>query len=138
MSSRGFAFSSPPNPTQLDPTPSAHAVSSMDWIARLASDTANRVLSVATTMASGACATYEPLEATAPSDRSVSLSRTTMKCQGWRFMPLPVSRPASTIRRTTASGIGLSWYPRTARSVRTASKTSMCRLPRTLGPERAV
>ena len=89
--------------------PSAHAASSIDWIARLASDTANRVLSVATTTASGAWAVYDPLLASDPRRRRVFLSRTTMKCQGCRFIPLPVRRAASTIRRTTSSGIGLSW-----------------------------
>src|SRR5207244_1252279 len=39
------------------PAPSAHAGNSLDWIARLASETANRLLSVATTIASGDCAT---------------------------------------------------------------------------------
>src|SRR5439155_631538 len=87
----------------------AHAARSMDWIARLASETANRVLSVATTIASGACATYDPLDAKAPSRRSVAPSRITMKCHGCPFIPLPVRCPASTIRRTTASGTGLSW-----------------------------
>src|SRR2546426_2211792 len=69
MSSNALTFSSPPKPTQFEPTLSAHAVNSMDWIARLASETANRVLSVATTIANGACATYGPLEARAPSWR---------------------------------------------------------------------
>src|SRR2546425_3344116 len=82
MSSNALTFSSPPKPTQFEPTLSAHAVNSMDWIARLASETANRVLSVATTIANGACATYGPLEARAPSWRSVSASRITMKCHG--------------------------------------------------------
>src|SRR5438445_13296209 len=102
-------FLEPPKPTQFEPTLSAHAVNSMDWIARLASETANRVLSVATTIANGACATYGPLEARAPSWRSVSASRITMKCHGCLFIPLPVRRPASTIRRITVSGTGLFW-----------------------------
>lgn len=42
-------------PVRTDAVP--QAVNSMDWIARLASETANRVLSMATTMASGASAT---------------------------------------------------------------------------------
>ena len=57
MSSRGLTLVRPPKPTQFEPTPSAHAASNIDWIARLASETANRLLSVATTIASGACAT---------------------------------------------------------------------------------
>jgi len=56
MSSSALALSSPPKPTQFEPTPSAHAASIIDWMARLASDTAKRDLSVATTMASGAWA----------------------------------------------------------------------------------
>src|SRR5271157_4770717 len=48
-----------------------------------------------------------------------------MKCHGCPFMLLPVSRPASTTRRTISAGTGLSWYVRTATTVRTASKTSM-------------
>src|SRR5438445_427740 len=55
----------------------------------------------------GGGATYGRLEARPPSRRSVSLSRPATKRQGCRFIPLPVSRPASTIRRTTSSGIGL-------------------------------
>src|SRR6267142_2674392 len=46
MSSSAFTLSSPLKPTQFEPTPSAQAVSSMDWMARLASETANRVLSM--------------------------------------------------------------------------------------------
>ena len=85
-----------------------HAASNIDWIARLASETANRVLSMRTTMASGALATYGPPDAISPSWRRVLGSRTTMKCHGCRFIPLPVRRPASTIRRTTSSGTGVS------------------------------
>src|SRR5215471_17253659 len=48
-------------PTQFEPTPSDHAVSTIDWIARLASDTANRVFSITTTIARAACAIYGPL-----------------------------------------------------------------------------
>src|SRR5947207_789322 len=62
MSRTALTLSRPPKPTQFEPTPSAHAVNSIDWIARLASEMANRLLSVATTIASGACATYGPLE----------------------------------------------------------------------------
>jgi hypothetical protein len=46
----------PWKPTQFEPTPSDHAVKIIDWIARLASETENIVLSIATTIASGACA----------------------------------------------------------------------------------
>ena len=40
--------------------------------------------------------------------RRASKSSTTMKCQGWRFIALPVRRPASTILRMMASGTGRS------------------------------
>src|SRR5216684_5734595 len=44
-------------------------------------------------------------------------------------MLLAVSRPASTIRRMTSGCTGLSWYVRTANTVRAASKTSIACLP---------
>ena len=40
----------------VEPTPSDQAVKIIDWIARLASETENIVLSITTTIASGACA----------------------------------------------------------------------------------
>ena len=48
--------SNPRKPTQFEPTLSDQAVKIIDWIARLASETENIVLSIATTIASGACA----------------------------------------------------------------------------------
>src|SRR5215510_157499 len=42
--------------------------------------------------------------ANAPNRRNASLSSTTMKCQGWLFIALPVRRPASTMRRMTSGG----------------------------------
>lgn len=72
-----------PKPTQLDPTPSAQAARSIDWAARLPSDTAKgEERSTATTIASAACATYGPERRIDPSLRRVSRSCTTMKCQG--------------------------------------------------------
>src|SRR5438094_10176719 len=47
-----------------------------------------------------------------------------MKCQGWALDALAVRCAASTTRRKTASGTSLSWYSRTAITVRTASQTS--------------
>src|SRR5438132_10559529 len=47
-----------------------------------------------------------------------------MKCHGWMFDALAVSCPASTMRRATSAGSGLSAYCRIAINVRTASKTS--------------
>ena len=38
--------------------------------------------------------------------RLLSKERQFRYAQGWRFIPLPVRRPASRIRRTTASGTG--------------------------------
>ena len=51
----------PTHPVQLEPTPSDQAVSTIDWIARLASDTPYcDDLSIATTMANADCALYGP------------------------------------------------------------------------------
>jgi len=77
-----FTSSNPRKPTQFEPIPSEHVVKIIDWIARLASDTANFVLSITTTIASSACAIYGPVRANTPSYLSVSQISTTMKCQG--------------------------------------------------------
>ena len=47
-------------------------------------------------------------------------SSITTKRQGWRFWELPVTRPASRICRTRASGRGRSAYARTSRLLTTA------------------
>src|SRR6266576_754009 len=57
-----------------------------------------------------------------PSLRTLSRSRTSTKCHGWRLDALAVRWAASTIRRATSSGSGLSSYSRIASTVRTASK----------------
>src|SRR5256712_8778572 len=67
MPRSGFTSVNPRNPTQFEPTLSDHAVRIIDWIARLASDTAYLVFSMATTAARGACAIYGPDRASLPS-----------------------------------------------------------------------
>src|SRR6266550_2644690 len=59
-----------------------------------------------------------------PSLRTLSRSRTSTKCHGWRLDALAVRWAASTIRRATSSGSGLSSYSRIANTVRTTSKIS--------------
>src|SRR4051812_47906745 len=66
-----------------------------------------------------------PVATALPSLSSVSLFCTTTKCHGWALRLLAVRCAASAMRRTTSGGTGLSVYSRTARTVRTASKTSM-------------
>ena len=65
----------PTHPVQFEPTFSDHAVSTIDWIARLASDTPNGDdLSIATAMANAACALYGPeftIEPSSPSEKHV-------------------------------------------------------------------
>src|SRR2546427_753073 len=79
------------------------------WAVPLAPERARRGVRAPTQRPGGAWAPYGPAEAEARRLRSVPGARTTMRCQGCPSMPLLVSRPASTIRRTTVSGTGLSW-----------------------------
>ena len=96
-------------PTQFEPMPCDQAARTMDWIARLALETAEGLLSIPTRIASGACAIYGPVGARRPRWCNVALFCTTMKCHGWPFMLLAVRWPASTICRMIGSGMGVSF-----------------------------
>ena len=67
MPRTGFAPSRPPKPAQFEPMPSDQAVRTIDWTARLASETAKSVSSMQTTTAKGAPAMYGPDFAIPPS-----------------------------------------------------------------------
>jgi hypothetical protein len=78
----------------------------MFWVARPPSNAARGLSSTSIAMKSGVPARLPGAQIVDARASSTSRVCTTTKRHGWWFLALPLTRPASRIRRTTSSGTG--------------------------------
>ena len=80
----------------------------MFWAARPASNETGPFPATITAITSAAPRTLSAAHTAAAVRSRASGDSTTTKRHGWRFFELPLTRPASRIRRSTSGGIGRS------------------------------